>query len=216
MIRWKERRRRMQSALDEAWTSGGHDASDPGLREVYEEIPRAPIRLIVLPLGKAINHGGMTRVADAYRIERVDLSPEPDRAIDFAGSRGTKGWQPYRWVPGDVAMAEARSEGYSIAALTISDRAVDVAEAPWMFPLAILIGEENSGIPEELEQQCDFSIAIPLYGLVQSLNVVTASAIALDYAVRSYSKENSNFGPVRSISRNLLGQESKSYKQKEL
>lgn len=195
----------MQAALNEAWTSGGHEAADPGLREVYDQIPRAPIRLIVLPLGKAINHGGMTRVADAYRIERVDLSPESDRAIDFAGSRGSKGWQPHRWVPAEVALEEARHEGYHLAALTLSKRAVDVATAPWKFPLAIVIGAENSGVSPEIEAQCDFSIGIPLYGLVQSLNVVTATAICLDYAIRTAAREDPNLLPVRTSSRQLLG-----------
>ncbi len=202
----------MQAALDEAWNEGGKAASDPGLREVYAQIPRAPIRLIVLPLGKAVNHGGMTRIADAYRIERVDLSQEPDRAIDFAANRGTKGWQPWRWVPAETAIAEARQDGYNLAALTLSDRAVDVAQAPWKFPLAILIGEENAGVPPEIEEQCDFSIAIPLYGLVQSLNVVTASAIALDYAIRAYAEECPEFQPLRSASRGLMGLPPRDYK----
>src|SRR5688572_17365921 len=108
MIRWQERHRRMLSALDDAWSEGGKVAADPGLREVYDGIARAPIRLIVLPLGKAINQGGMTRVSDAYRIERVDFSREEDRAIDFAGQRGTKGWQPWRWVPSGEALLEAK------------------------------------------------------------------------------------------------------------
>lgn len=211
MIRWQERHRRMQSALDEAWSEGGKVPADPGLREVYESMPRAPIRVIVLPLGKAVNQGGMTRVADAYRIERVDFSREEDRAIDFAGQRGTKGWQPWRWVPAGQALTEAKDEGYTVAALTLSDRAVDVAEVTWRFPLAILVGEENNGVPPELESQCDLSIAIPLFGLVQSLNVVTASAIALEYAIRSYRRENPEFQPVRCGSRNLVGLETKDY-----
>ncbi len=211
MIRWKERHRRMQAALDEAWSEGGKTPDDPGLREVYDEVPRAPIRLIVLPLGKAVNQGGMTRVADAYRIERVDISREKDRAIDFAAQRGTKGWQPWRWVPAEEALAEARADGYSVAALTLSERAVDVALASWTFPLAILVGEENAGVPPELEAQCDFSIAIPLFGLVQSLNVVTASAIALEYAMRAYVDAHPEFEPVRGGSRILVGLEAREY-----
>lgn len=205
MIRWQERHRRMDSALEDAWREGGKTPDDPGLREVYSQIPRAPIRIIVLPLGKAINQGGMTRVADAYRIERVDFSREEDRAIDFAGQRGTKGWQPWRWVPAEQALAEAKAEGYTIAALTLSDRAIDVAEVAWSFPLAILVGEENAGVPAELEALCDLSIAIPLFGLVQSLNVVTASAIALEYAMRAYVSEHPEFQPVRCGSRRLVG-----------
>jgi len=195
----------MDEAHADAWEHGGKSADDPGLREVYDQIERAPIRLIVLPLGKAINHGGLTRVADAYRLERVDFQQEPDRAIDFAGQRGTKGWQPWRWVPAEQAMAEAREAGYALAALTLSERSVEIDAAPWVFPLAIVIGEEKSGIPDEIERQCDFSVAIPLYGLVTSLNVVTATALAVHSAVRAYSQTHPEFQPVRNISRGLLG-----------
>jgi 23S rRNA (guanosine2251-2'-O)-methyltransferase len=210
-ISWHERQRRMRDSIQEAWENGGKTPDDPGLRETYETIGRAPIRLIVLPLGKAVNHGGMTRIADAYRIERVDLTQEPDRAIDFSGQRGTKTWQPWRWVPFETALAEARQEGYSVAALTLSNRAVDVAQAPWRFPLALVIGEENGGIPDEVERECDFSIAIPLYGLVTSLNVVTATAIALEYALREYSRVAPEFQPVRRGSRRLVGLEPRVY-----
>jgi tRNA (guanosine-2'-O-)-methyltransferase len=205
LIKWQERHRRMLGALEDAWHEGGKTPADPGLRERYDELPRSPIRLIVLPLGKAVNHGGMTRVADAFRIERVDFAREPDRAIDFAGQRGTKGWQPWRWVEPEAAITEAKGDGYTLAALTLSEDAVDVAAAEWQFPLAILIGEENAGIPPEYEARCDSSVAIPLFGLVQSLNVVTATAITLDYATRAFSALHPEFQPVRSASRRLLG-----------
>lgn len=212
MMRWKERHRRMLAANDESWQEGGKEPKDPGLREVYSDVQRAPIRLIVLPLGKAVNQGGITRVADAYRIERVDLSQETDRAIDFAANRGTKGWQPWRWVSASQALTEARQDGYTICALTLSEQAVDVAVAPWVFPLAILVGEENAGVPSELEAECDFSVAIPIYGLVQSLNVVTATAISLEYAVRAYSTAHPEFEPVRATSRQLKGLSPNVYK----
>jgi tRNA G18 (ribose-2'-O)-methylase SpoU len=203
----------MQGSLDDAWEQSGKAPDDPGLRESYAEIERAPVRIIVMPLKKAVNHGGMTRIADAYRIERVDLAPEADRAVDFTGQRGTKTWQPWRWVTPEVALAEARADGYAVAALTLSERAVDVAQAPWTFPLAILIGEESGGIPPELEAQCDFSVAIPLYGLVTSLNVVTATAIALEYALREYSRVRPEFQPVRRGSRRLVGMEPAVYER---
>lgn len=201
----------MAEALEESWHEGGHTPHDPGLREAYSGIERAPIRLIVLPLGKAINHGGLTRVADAYRLERVDFQREADKAIDFAGQRGTKGWQPWRWIPAEEALAEARAEGYAVAALTLSERSVDIEEATWKFPLALVIGEEKSGVPDEIEAQCDFSVAIPMYGLVTSLNVVTATALAVSSAVRAYRAENPAFQPVRGTSRRLLGLEPETY-----
>ncbi len=195
----------MHDALNNAWESGGKTANDPGLREIYSQIERAPIRLIVLPLGKSINQGGMTRVADAYRIQQVDFAKEPDRAIDFAAQRGSKGWQPWSWNEPDTALESARADGCTIVALTISERAIDVANFEWTFPCAIVVGEENAGVPSEIEAKCDASIAIPLYGLINSLNVVTATAICLEYAIRAYSTVNADFRPVRTASRKLIG-----------
>lgn len=207
LVRWQERHRRMNHALEEAWTQGGKAPDDPGLRDAYEEVLRAPIRIIVLPLGKAINHGGITRVADAYRIERVDFAREEDRAIDFAGQRGTKGWQPWRWNDPLDSIREAKQDGFTVAALTLSNRAVDIAECNWAFPLAIVVGAENEGIPSQIEDLCDLSIAVPMYGLVASLNVVTATALCLEYAVRRYAATHREFQPVRRGSRRLLGME---------
>lgn len=212
MIRWQERHRRMASALEEAWTEGGKTANDPGLREAYQRFDRCPIRLIVLPLGKAINQGGITRIADAYRIARVDFAQEADRAIDFAAQRGSKGWQPWRWSDPHTSIQEAKQEGFFVASLTLSEQAVDVAEFEWKFPIAMVLGEENAGIPAEIEALCDASIAIPLYGLVSSLNVVTAGAICLEYATRAYSKLHPEFEPVRRESRRLLDMEPNEYR----
>lgn len=203
-VRWKERHRRMMEALEESWHEGGKLPEDPGLRTSYGSLERAPIRIITLPLGKAINHGGMTRIADAYRIERVDLAREADRAVDFAGQRGSKSWQPWRWCNPEDAIREAKAEGLSTIALTLSDRSVDIACFTWEFPCAIVVGEEAGGIPAEIEELCDASVAIPLYGLVTSINVVTATAIALEYALRSYRTQRPDFQPARSASRRLL------------
>jgi tRNA C32,U32 (ribose-2'-O)-methylase TrmJ len=52
---------------------------------------------------------------------------------------------------------------------------------------------------------CHVSAAVPLYGIVQSLNVTTATAIALYEAVSAYAKQHPEFEPARQVSRQLLG-----------
>jgi tRNA C32,U32 (ribose-2'-O)-methylase TrmJ len=68
-----------------------------------------------------------------------------------------------------------------------------------------VVGAERDGIPPEIEAQCDASVAIPLYGLVTSLNVATATAIVLHSAVEAYAATHPEFEPVRWSSRRLMG-----------
>jgi tRNA G18 (ribose-2'-O)-methylase SpoU len=201
----KERNRRIRDAQIEAMRSSYNVEQDPGLRDVYAKLPRAPIHLVCCQLVKDVNQGGLLRLAEAYRIEEVVYSPEADGATDFAGSRGTRVWQPFRWMAAEDSVAELKEQGVFTVAITLSDRAVPLADVQWKFPLALVVGEERFGVPSYVEEQCDVSAAIPLYGLVTSLNVATAAAIALNAATSAYAADHLDFQPARGTSRKLLG-----------
>lgn len=195
----------MRAGLLDAWATAGHTAQDPGLRDVYEQLPRAPIRLLCGPLNKDINQGGLLRLSEAFRIEKLELTPESDGAVDMAGSRGTKITQPWEWRDLQDGITQAKENGYRTVAVSLSERAQSFDEFEWSFPLALVLGAELEGLAPELEAQCDATVAIPLYGMVQSLNVVVAAGIVLQNAVAAYAKTNPDFSPARRASRELVG-----------
>ena len=47
------------------------------------------------------------------------------------------------------------------------------------FPLCLIIGNEITGVSQDLIDLCDFSIDIPQYGIKQSLNVAVAYGISI-------------------------------------
>jgi 23S rRNA (guanosine2251-2'-O)-methyltransferase len=205
LISGRERHRRMREGLVDAWARVEHSAQDPGLRDSYDSLPRAPIRMLVGALNKDINQGGLLRLSDAFRIERIEFTPEPDGAIDMAGSRGTKKRQPWMWRDVGDAVTAAKVDGYRTVAISLSDRAIPFDEMAWDFPLALVLGAELEGLDPEVEARCDATVGIPLYGIVQSLNVACAAGIVLQHAVRAYARQITDFVPARRASRTLLG-----------
>ena len=56
----------------------------------------------------------------------------------------------------------------------------------WDFirPTAVIMGNEHSGVEEELLSLADGQLYIPMYGMIQSFNVSVAAAIILAEAAR--------------------------------
>ena len=59
-----------------------------------------------------------------------------------------------------------------------------IYQAPLSGPLAIVIGSEGHGMRSLVAQQCDFTVAIPMKGKINSLNASVACGIVLSEVVR--------------------------------
>jgi 23S rRNA (guanosine2251-2'-O)-methyltransferase len=46
-------------------------------------------------------------------------------------------------------------------------------------PLALVVGNEGSGLRRLVRDLCDFRVRLPMYGRVQSLNAAVAGSLAL-------------------------------------
>ncbi len=57
-------------------------------------------------------------------------------------------------------------------------------EVDWCQPVALLVGNEGAGLPEEVERSADARIRIPMAGGVESLNAAAAAAVVFYEAAR--------------------------------
>ncbi|HTF25382.1 MAG TPA: RNA methyltransferase [Candidatus Limnocylindria bacterium] len=57
-------------------------------------------------------------------------------------------------------------------------------EVDWCQPVALLVGNEGAGLPEEVERSADARICIPMASGIESLNVAAAAAVVFYEAAR--------------------------------
>ncbi len=195
----RQRQERMKEVAGTKWQE--LETLPESLRERADILPRMPIEIITCPLGKAINHGGLLRIAEAFRCEMVTFSFEEDRFNDFSGHKGSIRWQPYQWLPPLEALEKAK--GRQKVALTLTPEAVNLVDFEFKYPLTLVVGSELDGVPEDVVEQCDACVAIPMFGLMGSLNVATATAIVVHHVASLYAKQ-SGFQPLRDQSKRLL------------
>ncbi len=86
----------------------------------------------------------------------------------------------------DIASAytRLRDSGMQILAATNSAGCVDFRSIDYTLPTAIVVGAEWDGISEAALKGADQAISIPMFGMVESLNVSVATGVILFEAQR--------------------------------
>jgi tRNA (guanosine-2'-O-)-methyltransferase len=80
--------------------------------------------------------------------------------------------------------AKLRSEGFRIYATRLDEKAKSLYEFDLTQKVALVFGNEHRGVSDEAALEADGLIQIPMFGMIQSLNVSVACAITLYEALR--------------------------------
>ena len=133
------------------------------------------------------NVSAIYRSCDAFGVDEVHLYytdtefPELGRK----SSASARKWVKTRRHRNLASLKSALKEkGCQILATSCSPVAKPLAEWDFTRPTAIIMGNEHSGVNEEVIQASDGELYIPMYGMIQSFNVSVAAAIILAEACR--------------------------------
>ena len=143
------------------------------------------------------NVGAMFRSAAALGMEAVLLTPgcaDPLYRRAARVSMGTVFQIPWTWVPDLEAV---RAAGFETAAMALQEDTIDIRELKHRDParLAVILGNEGSGLPEEMLAACSYTVKIPMSPGVDSLNVAAAAAVAFwELGTRSSALTGRNSG----------------------
>ena len=160
-------------------------AARPEEQSLADVARRADRVLVLEGVTDADNVGSAFRNAAAFGASVVlsDTCCDPLYRKAIRTSMGAVLRTPYAraadW-PRDLATLKA--EGFTVVALTPRTIAVDLSEYIAKRPparVALLVGSEGPGLTSEAEAIADVCVRIPMQGDVDSLNLATASGIAL-------------------------------------
>ena len=157
----------------------------PGLPNL-EDICAGAARIVVLEnVQNPTNVGAIFRSAAALGMDAVLLTPgcsDPLYRRSARVSMGTVFQIPWTFTgdwPGE-GMAQLSRLGFRTAAMALSDDSVSIDDRRLMAEekLAVILGSEGDGLTETTIARCDYTVKIPMYHGVDSLNVAAASAVA--------------------------------------
>ena len=134
------------------------------------------------------NVSAVLRSADAFGVQRVHVieSTEPFRATSRVALGADRWVDVIRHSTSAECVRALRAGGHRIFVASMEGAVAPeaLAEEP---RIAIVFGNEHSGVSQELRELADGTYAIPMRGFVQSLNVSVAAAITLFTATRGRS-----------------------------
>lgn len=152
---------------------------------------KAPLVVVLAAIQDPGNVGTIVRSAEAFGATGVIAmrgTADPWSPKALRASTGSALRLPVlRGLAVPVVLAQLRISGTKIVAATSSRAsAVDaelLAEA-FSGPAAVFVGNEGAGLPAEVEHAADAHIAIPMAGMVESLNAGVAASIVLYEAAK--------------------------------
>ena len=127
------------------------------------------------------NVGAIIRSAAALNMDAVLLGPtccDPLHLRAVRVSMGTVFQVP--WAVQDDWFETLSKYSFKTAAMALDDRAISIEDEALQEEekLAIYLGTEGDGLNKQTIAQCDYTVMIPMYHGVDSLNVAAASAVA--------------------------------------
>ena len=155
-----------------------------------EEICRNARRIVVLEnVQNPTNVGAIFRSAAALGMDAVLLTPGCSNPLYRRSARvsmGTVFQIPWTFTGDDISqwphpgMDQLKEMGFKTVSMALRDDSYSIDDPLLQQEekLAILMGSEGDGLTDDTIASCDFTVKIPMYHGVDSLNVAAASAVA--------------------------------------
>lgn len=141
------------------------------------------IYLICQNIRSLFNVGGLFRCADVFGVSKVYLcgyTGYPPRKEISKVALGAERWIAWeRRYQTHTLVKELSAQGVKIIALETGRQTIALPKVEPQFPLALVVGNEVTGVSKTILNLADQVVSIPMFGRKESLNVVVAAGVAL-------------------------------------
>jgi tRNA (guanosine-2'-O-)-methyltransferase len=133
------------------------------------------------------NVSAILRSADAVGIMGVHLIytteefPKVGRKSSASASKWVGRW---KWRSVKECYASLRQGGFKIFASQLDAGSLSVFDLNMKNKVALIFGNEHRGVSEQAAALADARFKVPMYGMIESLNVSVACAVSLYEALR--------------------------------
>lgn len=127
------------------------------------------------------NLGAILRNADAFGAHGVIIPKRRSASLNATVAKTSAGADQH--VPVDRVnnladcLRDLKAEGLWVCGTDAGGDSLD--RVPLTGPLALVIGSEGKGMRRIISENCDFNVAIPMYGAINSLNASVAAGVLL-------------------------------------
>lgn len=162
-------------------------ASVEDLLQAARDRGEPPLLVVCDELSDPHNLGAVIRTADAAGAHGVIIPKRRSAgltAVVAKTSAGAVAHVPVARVANlPSLLKELKEEGVWVFG-TAMNGSTPLYQADLKGPAAIVIGSEGEGMGRLVTENCDFTVSIPMFGKINSLNASAAAAVLLYEAVR--------------------------------
>jgi len=144
------------------------------------------LEIVLDNIRSTFNVGAMFRTSDGAGVKKLyvcGITPTPEHPKIVKTGLGAEWSVPWSYHTNAVTVVKAlKEQGYTVFALESTEASVSLFETTLpnvAKPLALVVGNEVTGIDPDILTLCDKAVHIPMLGYKHSLNVSIAFGIAV-------------------------------------
>jgi tRNA G18 (ribose-2'-O)-methylase SpoU len=148
-----------------------------------------PVVVVLENVRSAYNVGSVFRTADAFLLQSLyiigytAIPPHKEIKKTALGAEDSVQWRHFKDTA--TAITELRGDGYTVYAVEQAQGSVMLQDfEPGKEKIAVIFGNEVSGVEQSTIEMIDGCIEIPQLGMKHSLNISVAAGIVLWEIVR--------------------------------
>lgn len=138
------------------------------------------IRLVVQDIHEPHNVSACLRSAEAFGVLHAEVVCLTEKFSPSTVARGVDKWlEVKKWTSIPECAKSLKDQGYLLAAGFPDAASVPLPQVPVSQPIAVIFGNEHTGVSAEWLPFLDIKFTIPMGGMVESLNISVSAAVTM-------------------------------------